>query len=299
MGNYWLTQYVLATVGWGYALVSVTSIVIALWLPKSKKNKFLATVIVIGLASVLPFRGYEEHLKAQEAAQNFQVRLAKARALFEERCKSAGERIYKIVDDVDGILLVNVRADDKIENEANPFWPDAGLPNEGGGNGYVMNFLMWESTSRDPRGALNEKPRSSNDYPGYRYVDVKNSDGSFWRYAIKKEVEQDLPEPGFPNLVKKKSKTSSARYAVVYQNIVNEEDRKNWVAGSIVIVSDSHTGEILAQGTWYSFEPGLGSRTGGRQPWRFAQSCPELLRGQERAPARFFVDQVLKPKKDF
>ena len=299
MGDYWITQYVLAAVGWGYALVCAIAIALALWLPKSKKNKLFAAAIVIGLASIVPFRGYEEYRKGQEAAQDYKTRLAKARALFEERCKSAGERISKTVEGVDGILLANVRANDKVENEANPFWPDAGLPNEGSGNGYIMNFLTWESFSRESRGALNEKRRGSSDYPGYRYVDVKKSDGSVWRYTLKKEGEPDSQEPGFSNLIKKEFKASSARYVVTYQNLINEEDRKNCVAGSIVTVSDSHTGEILAQGTWYSFEPGLGSRVGGRQPWRFAQSCPDLIRGQERAPTRFFTNKVLKPKKDF
>ncbi|OUL98425.1 hypothetical protein A8M77_31735 [Variovorax sp. JS1663] len=71
-------------------------------------------------------------------------------------------------------------------------------------------------------------------------------------------------------------------------------DRAHWVAGTTVTITDSQTDSVIAQSTWYSFEPGLGSTEGHRSPWGFAITCPKLA--WVGAPTRMFVDQVLKPK---
>lgn len=238
------------------------------------------------------------HRAAEEARSNglpatpeeYKARYEAAKALFDERCKSAGQKIYKSVDNVEGVLLLNLRANDRTKNEANPNWPDAGLPNEYGGEDYIANFLAWEhhQDKRSPRGYLNQTP---SDLPGYRYVDVKDAEGVMWRYTLRKEGEV-----GYPKLAKVELKEMSARYAVSFANLIDPEDRKKWVAGTTVTVVDTRTSEVLAQATWYSFEPGQGSTANYRQPWRFAKSCPELRGEQERAPTRFFVDQVLKPR---
>ncbi|WP_157836614.1 hypothetical protein [Paracidovorax oryzae] len=296
MRDYWLTQSLLQAVGWGYVLAVVIALLLAGWAPRRKKVKVLAVLAVLVVASISPIKGYRQYREQQQIAQERKERYQKAKELFDDRCKGAGERIYKVVEGVEEILLLNLRDQNQIENEANRFWPDAGLPNEGGGSGYINNFLMWESSGQNPRGALYNKRKGPNDHPGYRYVDVKGLDGKLWRYTLKKQGEGGASEAGYPGLMKFEYQGPLARYAVSYQNIVNAEDRQHWVAGSMVSVIDLKTNEILAQATWYSFEPGLGSKAGGRQPWRFARSCPELTGGQERAPVRFFVDKVLRPK---
>ena len=42
-------------------------------------------------------------------AEDAKARLAKAEAMFQERCKKAGEFIHKTVENVEGILLLKVR----------------------------------------------------------------------------------------------------------------------------------------------------------------------------------------------
>lgn len=224
--------------------------------------------------------------------EEYRARYEAAKARFDERCKSAGQKIYKSVDDVKGVLLLDLRANDQTENEANPYWPDAGLPNEYSGEDYVANFLEWEhhEDKRSPRGYLNQTP---SDLPGYRYVDAKNAQGVMWRYTLRKEGEI-----GYPKLAKFELKEAPARYAVSFENLFDLEDRKKWIAGTTVKVVDTQTAEVLAQATWYSFEPGQGSTANFRQPWRFAQTCPELRSWAAIAPTRFFVDQVLKPKRE-
>jgi hypothetical protein len=86
-----------------------------------------------------------------------------------------------------------------------------------------------------------------------------------------------------------------ARYAISFADISDPADRRFWIAGTTVTVTDTKTSEILATSTWYAFEPGQGSTAGGRQPWAFATTCP--ISGGGNSSTRFFVDQVLKPKR--
>lgn len=270
---------------WG--LIGVL-IVLAIWLPKRGWQKALGVVMVLVVFMGPAFKREQE--QAQQVDER-KARYDKAKALFDERCKTAGEKIYRTVENVEGVFLLNVRVDDGNRNAANPNWPDAGLPNEYGGEAYIYSFLGWEhhEDKRNLRGYLNHIPSDS---PGYRYVDTQSKAGAIWRFALRTPGEQ-----GFPSLSKTEHIGPFARYSVAFTNLVNPEDRKYWVAGTTVTVTDVQTSEVLAQATWYSFEPGQGSKAGGRQPWRFALSCPELRGGKERSPTRFFVDQVLKPKK--
>lgn len=270
---------------WVLRIAFVLAIVLALWRGRTWQLKvFYVVVIVLGFASpMLP-----GIVKQREYKQKY----AKAKAVFDERCKTAGEKIYRTVDDVEGVLLLNVRSDnkDRIANEANPNWSDAGLPNEMPGESYIATFLQWEhhEDRRNPRGYLNY---ARSNLSGYRYVDVKSESNDFYRYA--------LVDPGNPDSSKLSKVVLSgkpARYAVSFINIVEPNDRAMWVAGTTVNVTDTQTGAILATSTWYSFESGQGSKAGGRQPWRLARTCPGW-RGWDGARTRMFVDQVLKPKK--
>ena len=45
------------------------------------------------------------------AGETPQERLAKAEAMFQERCKTAGEKIYRTVENVEGIFLLKLRPD--------------------------------------------------------------------------------------------------------------------------------------------------------------------------------------------
>lgn len=222
--------------------------------------------------------------------QEYKERYAKAKELFDERCKTAGEKIHKTADNVEGVLLLNVRPSGIAEHRENPNWPDAGLPDEAGGEYYIRTFIAWEHQQFPPgRGYLNSHPTNSSGYlilPGYSFVDVK--DGSdIYRYTFKKPPSNELSK----SLLSSKP----ARYAVSFRNMTDKVDRAMWVAGTTVAITDTHTHEVMAEHTWYSFEPGQGSRAGGRAPWGFAKTCPEL-KGWRGGSTRMFVDKILKPK---
>jgi hypothetical protein len=262
-----------------YLLLALVSICAALWFGKTWTRKLVYAVLVLALfiAPITP-----EIYRTVE----FRSRFAKAQALFEERCKTAGEKVYKTVENVEGVLLTNIRPKAVSSEYANPNWPDAALPYEAHGNGYVMTFLLWEQhqDKRNPRGYLNTSP---SELPGYRYVDVREPDGLINRYRLALPEMRDLShEP---------VKDKPARYAISFTNMTEAADRQLWIAGTKLLVTDTVTGEAIAEKTVFSMEPGQGNAAGFRSPWAFAQSCPSLA-GMSGSATRFFVDQVLKPK---
>lgn len=275
-----------AAAGSLYFLLALGGICFALWMGKTWTRKLVYAAIVLALF-ISPIA------REMYGAIEYRGKLAAAQSLFEERCKTAGEKIYKTVDDVEGVLLMNVRSEDKALNRANPNWSDAGLPDESGGDDYIRTFLFWEqrapASSYGYRGYVNNLSSNTaghRTFSGYAFVDVKEADGSVYRYR--------LSGPRSTELLRQTTDEPPARYAVSFANLNDPAGRQLWVAGTTVTVTDTATQEMLASSTWYALEPGQGSRAGGRQPWGFATICPRS--GNGNSPTRFFVDQVLKPK---
>ncbi len=279
---------------WGILAIAL---LVALIKPKTIKGKAISVLLVLVclIGPILP-GAISRHKEQKESA----ARYAKAVAVFDERCKGAGEKVYKRVEKVEGLLLLKIRgAEDIGTRRADPLWPDAALPDELGKDGYVRSFLYWEKNTRDPftqeirilpgRGQLNSYAEDAI-AQGYRFVDVKQPDGTILRYRLDQSARA-----GDDKLAIAPIKGKPARYAVDFVNDVNLEDRKHWVAGTTITITDTQTGELIAQRVSYSFEPGLGSTAGFRSPWGFAVTCPSLTSWLTRYPTRFFTDQILKP----
>lgn len=271
-------------VGWVLWIAIFGAILFALRVGKTWKQRlfFVGLILALLISPFLPnsYRNWE-----------YRQRYQAAKAVFDERCKGAGEKIYKTVDDVAGVLLINVRprASDADWHDKN--WPDAGIASDHGGDGYIVSFLGWEKQQHPPtRGIIGANPKGARDWfvvlRGYSYVDVKEPDG-IYRYR--------LQQPGRNDLLREPSPSNPARYAVSYRNHVDPADRAHWVAGTVVTITDTSNNQVIAEKIWYSFEPGLGSTAGHRLPWAFAIQCPSY-KGWQGAQTRMFVDQILKPK---
>ncbi len=304
MRDYWFTQELLKAAGFGYMAVCVIALGLALWLPKRGWVKALMATIVLGIASVLPFIAVQEKKQEQVQVDDYKKRYNKAKAVFDEKCKTAGERIYKTVDNVEGILLMNVRKNHYVEGSYNskqdPNWPDAGHPHEYGEESYIKFMFAYEyepeifgkpeyKLNPGERGGFSNyrspnKPWISN---GYLYVDVKQPDGTLTRIM--------RPADARAELTRMPIKGKPAVYAVSFENSLDPEERKHWIAGTKVKVTNTQTGELLAERQAYAFEAGFGSLAGHRQPWLFAITCPQDVGEARRMPTRIFVDQVLKP----
>jgi len=231
-------------------------------------------------------------------------RLEKAKALFAQRCQTAGEKIYRTVPDVAGVYLLKVRPKDK--NYGNQFAMNDPYGNDLGGDGYILTFLRG---SDDPNYQFS-KDRVSK-YMGYLYVDVDNVvDGRRYRYTGKLEepwLNDKHYAKGYIRFVMSSAPVSDPhpRYGVTYDDISTHEDREYWIAGSSLKVIDLLTNEIIAERVGYMMDLAQGSTDGARSPWVFAadHACPAFSALSHSGYGAFmqtrqadrFVEKVLLP----
>ncbi|WP_298643439.1 hypothetical protein [uncultured Cardiobacterium sp.] len=181
----------------------------------------------------------QTYIRKQQAKRDeFQARYNKAKAIFDERCKTAGEKIYHTVEGVEGITLLNVPQEYTHALIDDPMWEGAALPYSGGGNNYIRNFLDWElrSKSNTPQRSLRDvdpSPRNKETfkrifgyekkleiddrvYDGYSYTDVRQPDGSYLRYQYPSASERKDRDTIITTPLDRKP----ARYAVEYSPLL-------------------------------------------------------------------------------
>lgn len=249
-----------------------------------------------------------------------QERLAKAEALFKERCQTAGEKIHRTADKVDGIFLMKLRP--AQINYGDQYRMDDPYGRDLGGEGYIQSFVRGFET-RQAQFAPGSPSRL-----GYPYVEALDpQDGKRYRYTggMKVVGKKDVNAIGVKMAMEKNpnydlniyafvlDKTSATgpqpRYGVTYDDISTREDRDYWIAGSSLKVIDLKTNEVMAERIGYMMDRGQGSNAGGRSPWLLAanNACPTFQRNPFRpiepghgASAQQlqtldFVEKIIKP----
>ena len=241
--------------------------------PKRNAGKILsgsltAAVILILFVWIIPkqFGPSKEEIQAQE---EWDRKYKEAEAVFNEQCKTAGEKIYRTVDNVEGIMLLKVVPGDyktRNSNYYDPMWDNATLQTSEGKE-FIAEFLGFYGSKR------------------YRYVDVLQPNHSdIIRYSGKDFPLNQALNPRHP-----------ARYAVTFENNVDPKLRRHWVAGATIWIIDRKTDEVIAEKTIYAFEKGLGGTGGARTPWLAADRCANQ-EFSDRHPITSFLTKVVKPK---
>jgi hypothetical protein len=270
----------------------------------------LALSVLAGAVAVLTACGAPSPSQS-EAKQQASERLARAEAMFKERCQKAGQKIHRTVDNVEGVFLLKIRPD-RI-NFGSQFELSDPYGDDHGGSAYIETFLRGshQATHRGTP-APGSPPRI-----GYLYVEaIDPADGKRYRYTGRIEepwqndkrylkgymrfVIDKVPAPGKP-----------PRYGVTYDDLSTREEREYWIAGSSLRVIDLQTNEVIAERIGYMMDRGQGSRAGERQPWLLAaaHACPTFQRNPNlplTGPAsaaqtrqtQDFVEKVLKPKQE-
>ena len=221
-------------------------------------------------------------------------RQAKAIAMWQERCKTAGEKIHKTVDNVEGIYLMKVRPEKP--NFSDQFKMDDPLGMDFGGDAYIGSFLR----------EVGVAPQESRVEKSYRYVEAQDpKDGQRYRYTGR--IDQPwLRDKAYGEWVrdfvldKSPPKTPAPRYGVTYDDISTREEREYWIAGSSLKVIDLQTNEVIAERIGYMVDRAQGSSAGQRSPWLFAadNACPKFQsKTSQTGQTRKFVTEVLKPSK--
>jgi hypothetical protein len=295
----------------GYVIVFLIALGLVLWLNKTTKAKLVGGLVTIGLFALLPYWLFVHKSPAQVQAANeqadFIARYEAAKALFEKLCKEqAGEKIYRTVENVEGILLLKVRPKREDSELTNQMSPSAAVIKEAYADSYIATFLIYERPSRtikeylvNQRGLLTTDPSGSPPYPdgwpkrGYRYVDVVDPNTNERnRYTWSAQPQSNLS--GIKSkLVMQPTKDLPPRFGVTYEDDMNPEHRKYWIAGTTLKVIDLDKNEVIAQRTLFAFDTGLGNSK-GRSPWALAHGCGGYASDQS-GQTRMFVDQILKP----
>jgi hypothetical protein len=228
-------------------------------------------------------------------------------AMWQERCKTAGEKIYKTVENVEGIYLMKVRPSEI--NFADQFKLDDPYGSDMTGDTYILNFLRGFHHQSKVELYLGSPPRL-----GYSYVETQDlKDDQRYRYTGRIEEPWQTDKhylQGYTRFVLDKARATgpTPRYGVTYDDISTREEREYWIAGSSLKVIDMQTNEVIAERIGYMVDWAQGSRAGGRSPWLFAadNACPNFQRNPLRPiphpafPAQIaqtldFVEKALKP----
>jgi hypothetical protein len=272
------------------------------------KTLLVPALLVAVFAVPLLIKAGDERARVAAEREAVRARHEKAEAMFQERCKKAGEFIYRTAEDVEGIFLLKLRPDGV--NYRDQYRMDDPYGRDLGGEGYIQTFVRGFETRQ-----AQFAPGSPNRY-GYFYVDaIDPKDGKRYRYTgrIDQPWSHDKRYGEWVRefvLDKVLASDPTPRYGVTYDDISTREERDYWIAGSSLRVIDLETNEIMAERIGYMMDRGQGNDSGGRAPWLLAadNACPGFQRNPnlsiqpghgasaQQIQTEDFVEKILKPK---
>jgi hypothetical protein len=238
----------------------------------------------------------------------------------------AGQKIYRTVDDVEGIVLLKVRPKRTERDLSDPMWPGAAFAREFRDDEYIKTFLGYEHSSSQKGEAVTPGRRGyiGNDYQpnnpsnlsGYRYVIVvdEKEGGKRWRYSGSEKIvgQKDVNASNVqmnlkqnPNydlniyrytLDRQPALRDSPAYGVTFEDDVDYSERLLGLASSTIKVVDLTTQQVLGEFKRYAWTPASSSPS-NPTPWLTAYTCGGDF-PFAGAETRQFVDQVLKPRQE-
>lgn len=303
----------LSWLGVAYWLLALALAGFALWMPG---RWWLKVPVAMGIlvAFVYPVLTHQREVKQQIDVTK--SRLDAATAHFEMRCKSAGEKVVRTVDNVEGVVWVKWRDKRDVKDDFDQYKLFDPYGRDCAGDECIAQLLRLENTAgRFEREVEARKKR-------YRYVEsIDDSDGKRYRYTgtmkpvpswtpeaiekYRKEKGTDIPDFSYHFALERTSiDRYSARYGITWDDISTSEDRDHWIAGGSVNVIDLQTNQVIAERTGYMMDRGLGSTAGFRTPWAYARdvACPPFKRADGGGAfasyrAHDFLFKVLQPAK--
>jgi hypothetical protein len=281
----------LSGAGGAYIALALSLVCIALWLPKTRIAKAglaLAFLTAFSYPLVRRAEPVKPVLNAAPAAHSAS-QLTAAMTLFAERCKNAGEKIVRTIENVDGVVWLKWREKySNADNFADQFKLNDPFGRDCGAEDCVANLLRVTAGS----GLRPEEARRHS--LGFRWVEtVDPADGLRYRYrsvirSVHTRTPQELQEykknegrdPG-PDvfgrtLQRERIAEFRSRHGILWEDISTREDREHWIAASSLKVIDLVTNEVLGERIGYMIDPGQGSQAGFRSPWLEAvqKACP-------------------------
>jgi hypothetical protein len=301
----------LTGIGWLYWLLAALGLWWALKAKRSWKARSLRAFAVVVLFGLLPglvaWKGLQKMLK-----------LNSAMALFEERCKTAGEKVFRTVDNVEGVLWMKWRErTSNADNYADQWKLNDPYGTDCGAEDCIARLLRVSSGhSLNPESARRH-------LQGYRYVETTDPlDHIRYRYtaAMKLYWKQydidrhkaagggELPPDSYQFAIERTPINEfTVRYGLTWEDISTRQDREHWIAGGSLKVVDLRTKEVLAERVGFMIDQGQGHQEGLRSPWLEAvrSACPVFPSQRPSSPrpkrdhvdteTRRFAFRVLRP----
>ena len=274
---------------------------VAAWLiPKTVQGRLLAFACIIALFLAFPGRWAWNDYQARRA---YVARLTKATEIFNARCKTAGEKIYRTAENVEGVFLLKVRPE-RPYPYGEQFAMDDPYGRDLEGEGYIETFLRGSYQA----GVKGPAPPGAPSRLGFLYVEaIDETDGKRYRYTGRLDEPWQRDKSylkGYQRFVvdRTESHGPAPRYGVTYDDISTRAEREYWIAGSSLRIIDLQTNEVIAERIGYMMDQGQGSGAGSRRPWLFAadNACPSFGQRhggvQQIRQAQAFTEKVLKPK---
>jgi hypothetical protein len=267
---------------------------LALTKPKTRNGKAVWSLVVIAVSALFMFgprlAGLSQRGKAEAAMAHFEM-----------RCKSAGEKINRTIENVDGVVWMKWR--DKSVNFSDQFKLDDPFGHDCGAEKCLEQLLRaTKGLELDPE----NKQHARNGYQFAETIEPQSQEPRRYIRQLYREKDRDPKyadwainsEVVFEHITK-----PTARYGITWDDVSTREDREKWVAGGSLKVIDLQTNEVIAERTGYMVDLGQGSESGGRSPWLLARrtACPSFPAGMHRYPAAdnvLFTLKVLKPTEE-
>ena len=294
----------------GYVIFFLVVLGLVMWLNKTNKKRVIWGGVVFFVFALLPYRLFiyqtpvEKTFALEQEAQRieYKAKYDAAKPIFDKLCKDQSAPIIKrTVEDVEGVLLLKVRPDGNADFHrrlADQLWPDAALARERTGDEYIKAFLLdrgWVEAGAprpvqarrivyDVGGSLQR---------GFRYVEIVGPDGTRSRVTAKANTPKWNGSDGVL-LQKQEARGAAPQYAIDFENNVDPELRKHWIAGTTVKIIETKTNAVIGQQSFWSWDNGFGN-TSQRSPWSTSPAtCPPSPGGGYQT--HLFVDIVLKAK---
>jgi hypothetical protein len=257
----------LTTVNWLYWVLAALVVWRAWRQPVTRRNKIASAALVSVLFLALPAsRAYH--------FASYKWKYHQAKALFDERCKTAGEKIYKTVEGVEGVLLMNLRPDKVPVADQFARYDPYGY--DGGGEDYIKSFLpgYWRLCTGQNCPAQKQ---------AFKFVEAKTDGGAIFRYTtVDKETGNQIAE-GRVSGVRLNSKLepeSEAMFGLQWEDISTDQDRQAWIAGGKITIYEMDSMTVVAERVGFLMDAGQGGTGGGRSPWSWArqytEACPTV-----------------------
>jgi hypothetical protein len=293
-------------IGVGYLVLYLALIALVLWRAKGGATKAVWAGFITFLFALpvgfIALLANQSNTKATAQYSEYMAKYEPAKAIFDKLCAEQSQPIIKrVVEDVEGILLLKLRPELNQNDDTNQMWAGAGLPGELTGKAYIKAFLLDREIPKVPESRQPSQRQIAQKVAevgerGFRYVDHVDANGDRLRYTAYVADAKLHMHPDRVKLKEEKSVRELPRFAVTFEDNLDPAYRKHWIAGTVVKVVDAKTAEVIGQQSFWNWDPGFGNTSGSRSPWRAgSKQCP--IQPSVVMNTHNFVYQVLSAKR--